>query len=115
MARQETTTASLLELVEHEALAARGALGTLTDERVDLALARAVDCSRTARRDPRCERGRPRRRRGKLDAGALDRLRLDDGRLETIAAGILATAELAPIERDLRSWRCPTGSRSPSG
>jgi glutamate-5-semialdehyde dehydrogenase len=45
----------------------------------------------------------------RLDAGALDRLRLDDARLEAIAAGVRATAALEPIEPEVRSWRLPNG------
>jgi len=44
-----------------------------------------------------------------LDPGALDRVRLDDGRLETIAAGLEATATLPPLERHVRTWRLPNG------
>ena len=97
-------------LVEREALAARGALGTLTNERVDRALARSVEllAERSAEILAANEADLA-AAGGRLDAGALDRLRLDDGRLETIAAGIRATAALAPIERELRSWRLPNG------
>jgi glutamate-5-semialdehyde dehydrogenase len=45
----------------------------------------------------------------RLDAGALDRLRLDEGRVEATAAGLEATAELAPLERVVRAWRLPNG------
>jgi glutamate-5-semialdehyde dehydrogenase len=45
----------------------------------------------------------------RLDAGALDRLRLDEGRVEATAAGLEATAELAPLERVVRTWRLPNG------
>jgi glutamate-5-semialdehyde dehydrogenase len=44
-----------------------------------------------------------------IDAGALDRLHLDDGRLEAIAAGLEATATLPPLERHVRSWRLANG------
>jgi glutamate-5-semialdehyde dehydrogenase len=45
----------------------------------------------------------------RLDAGALDRLRLDEGRIEAIAAGLAATAALPPLEREVRSWRLENG------
>src|SRR5205085_9530913 len=48
---------------------------------------------------------------GHLDAGALDRLRLDDVRIESIAAGLEATARLEPIEREVRTWTLPNGLR----
>ena len=46
---------------------------------------------------------------GRLDAGALDRLRLDRSRLDAIAEGLLATASLEPIAREVGSWRLPNG------
>ena len=104
----DATTVS--ELVEREALAARGALASLTDKRVDKALARAVELLQEQRAEIlAANEADLAAAGGKLDSGALDRLRLDDGRLETIAAGIRATAALAPIERELRSWRLPNG------
>lgn len=45
----------------------------------------------------------------RLDAGALDRLRLDEDRVEATAAGLEATAALAPLERTVRAWRLPNG------
>ena len=44
-----------------------------------------------------------------LDTGALDRLRLDQERIEAAAAGLEATAALAPLERAVRAWRLPNG------
>ncbi len=49
--------------------------------------------------------------RGRLDEGALDRLRLDRGRLETLAAQLRALAELEPLEREISSWTLPNGLR----
>jgi glutamate-5-semialdehyde dehydrogenase len=46
---------------------------------------------------------------GNLDPGALDRLRLDRSRLEAIAEGLLATASLEPIAREIGTWRLPNG------
>ena len=48
---------------------------------------------------------------GRLDEGALDRLRLDDRRLEAIADGLRATAALPPIEREVESWQLADGTR----
>jgi glutamate-5-semialdehyde dehydrogenase len=48
---------------------------------------------------------------GRLDAGALDRLRLDERRVDSIAAGLEATARLEPIEREVRTWTLPNGLR----
>jgi glutamate-5-semialdehyde dehydrogenase len=44
-----------------------------------------------------------------LDSGALNRLRLDRPRLETVAQGLLATAALEPIEREVGRWRLANG------
>ena len=46
---------------------------------------------------------------GRLDEGALDRLRLDDRRLEEISAQLRTTARLAPIEREVRRWTLENG------
>jgi glutamate-5-semialdehyde dehydrogenase len=110
MALNPTLTESVVELVEREALAARRALATLTNERVDRALARALELLAERRADIlAANEADLAAAEGRLDAGALDRLRLDDGRLETIATGIRATATLSPIGRELRSWRLPNG------
>ena len=46
---------------------------------------------------------------GRLDEGALDRLRLDERRLELIAEGLRATASLPDLEREVRTWRLANG------
>jgi glutamate-5-semialdehyde dehydrogenase len=57
---------------------------------------------------------------GRLDAGTLDRLRLDERRLEGLARGLAETAELPPLERRIgertlenglriSEWRIPVG------
>ncbi len=46
---------------------------------------------------------------GNLDAGALDRLRLDRPRLEAIEAQLRELAALPPLEREIDSWRLPNG------
>ena len=111
MARtHETESASLLELVEREARAARGALATLTDAAVEEGLsgAAAMLAERRAEilaaNELDLDAGA-----GRLDAGALDRLRLDDRRLETMAEGVRATAALEPLRRELRTWTLPNG------
>lgn len=45
----------------------------------------------------------------RVDEGALDRLRLDDARVEAMVAGLEATALLPPIEREVSAWRLPNG------
>jgi glutamate-5-semialdehyde dehydrogenase len=44
-----------------------------------------------------------------LDEGALDRLRLDPGRLAAIAAQLDELAELPPLERQVTAWTLPNG------
>jgi glutamate-5-semialdehyde dehydrogenase len=96
--------------VEAEASAARAALARLDVGLVDEALRRAAGLLRErcsvvldANRTDIAEGS------SRLDAGALDRLRLDEGRVEATAAGLEATAELAPLERVVRAWRLPNG------
>jgi glutamate-5-semialdehyde dehydrogenase len=96
--------------VETEASAARAALARLDHGLVDEALRRAARLLRERRGvvldANRADVGEASSR---LDAGALDRLRLDEGRVEATAAGLEATAALAPLERVLRAWRLPNG------
>jgi len=96
--------------VETEASAARAALPRLEEGRVDEALLRAANLLRE-RRALVLEINRADVAAGssRLDPGALDRLRLDDERLEATAAGLEATAALAPMEREVRAWRLPNG------
>jgi glutamate-5-semialdehyde dehydrogenase len=97
-------------MVEHEALAARAALPRLSPLLVDGALERAValleqrvdDVLRANGEDVAAAEER-------LDAGALDRLRLDSDRLGAMADGLRATAALGTVEREVRSWRLPNG------
>ena len=104
------TAVDITQLVEREALAARAALSRLTDERVDRALARTLELLAERAGEVLAANERDlEAAAGTLDAGALDRLRLDPGRLEGIAEGVRATAALEPIDRDVRSWTLPNG------
>jgi len=96
--------------VETEAIAARAGLARLDLGLVDEALRRAAGLLRE-RRDVVLDANRTDVAEGssRLDAGAIDRLRLDEGRVEATAAGLEATAELAPLERVVRAWRLPNG------
>jgi glutamate-5-semialdehyde dehydrogenase len=97
-------------LVETEARAARAALAGLDHGLIDAALRRAAGLLRE-----RCgavldaNRADVAEGSSRLDAGALDRLRLDEERVEATAAGLEATAELPPLEREVRAWRLPNG------
>ena len=99
-----------LRLVETEASAARAALAGLDHGLVDQALRRAAQLLRE-RREVVLEANRVDVAEGssRLDTGALDRLRLDEERVEAAAAGLEATAALAPLEREVRAWRLPNG------
>jgi glutamate-5-semialdehyde dehydrogenase len=46
---------------------------------------------------------------GRLDEGMLDRLRLDDRRVEGLASQIEALADVEPLEREVGSWTLPNG------
>jgi glutamate-5-semialdehyde dehydrogenase len=48
---------------------------------------------------------------GALDEGALDRLRLDDRRVDAIAAQLRELADLPPLERDVGEWTLENGLR----
>jgi glutamate-5-semialdehyde dehydrogenase len=101
-----TTTA----LVAQEAQAAQAALPLLDEARVDEALRLAAGLLRERRGEVlEANEGDLAAAEGRLDAGALDRLRLDDDRIEAIAGALEATAGLPPIEREVRSWRLPNG------
>ena len=96
--------------MEAEASAARAALARLDVGLVDEALRRAAGLLRERRAVVLdANRTDVAESSARLDAGALDRLRLDEGRLEATAGGLEATAELAPLERVVRAWRLPNG------
>ena len=96
--------------MEAEASAARAALARLDVGLVDEALRRAAGVLRERRAVVLdANRTDVAESSARLDAGALDRLRLDEGRLEATAGGLEATAELAPLERVVRAWRLPNG------
>jgi glutamate-5-semialdehyde dehydrogenase len=102
----------LLEQLEHEAAAAnratallrddavgdalRGAAALVVERRGALLAANAADCDAAA---------------GTLDDGMLDRLRLDDARVEALARQVEALADLEPLERAVGSWTLRNGLR----
>ena len=96
--------------MEAEASAARAALARLDVGLVDEALRLAAGLLRERRAVVLdANRTDVAESSARLDAGAIDRLRLDEGRLEATAGGLEATAELAPLERVVRAWRLPNG------
>ncbi len=46
-----------------------------------------------------------------LDEGLLDRLRLDDARVDALAAQLAETADLPPLEREAATWTLANGRR----
>jgi len=103
---------SLREDIEREAAAAGAAVSALDDDRVAAALRRAGTLVR--------ERQRPildanaadvASAAGTVDEGTLDRLRLDDARLEALARQVEAMAEIGPLEREAGAWTLPSGLR----
>jgi glutamate-5-semialdehyde dehydrogenase len=104
------TVTTIRDALAREAEAARDAVEHLTDSAVSTALglaARLLDERRDAvlvanRTDLEAAEAR-------LDAGAVDRLRLDEQRVETMARQLETMAALPPLERDIASWRLPNG------
>jgi glutamate-5-semialdehyde dehydrogenase len=102
----------LCRLVEEEARAASCAAPALTDEAVAEALRRVAGLVREQRAailganeaDVEAATGR-------LDEGTLDRLRLDEERVEALAAQAEAMARVAPLEREVDSWTLANGLR----
>jgi glutamate-5-semialdehyde dehydrogenase len=103
----------LQELVAREAREARLALPLLDETKVPGALARSAQLLRGRRNDVlEANAADLEAAEATIDAGALDRLRLDGPRIETIAAALEATAALPLIEREVRSWELPNGLRA---
>lgn len=99
-------------MIESEAAAAARAAGALTDDAVTEALratARLVGERRRAILAANADDVEAARER--LDEGTLDRLRLDDARVEALAAQAEAMAALPPLEREAASWTLANGLR----
>jgi glutamate-5-semialdehyde dehydrogenase len=102
----------LRELVEQEARAADEAAPSLADDAVADALRAAAALVRERRatvldaNQADCAAAE-----GRLDAGTLDRLRLDEPRVDAIAEQVEATAAIAPIERDGETRTLANGLR----
>jgi glutamate-5-semialdehyde dehydrogenase len=101
---------TLLEAVEREAFAARAAVPQLSDNAVAAALRVAAEQLRAKRASVLAANAADLdAAAGALDAGALDRLRLDDERLAGIADQLRELAALPPLEREIASWTLPNG------
>jgi len=98
----------LQEQVEHDAAAAHAAVAALSDDGVARALARAAELVR-ARRDPIAAANQADVAAATLDAGALDRLRLDEARIGALAEQLGQLSELPPLERAVDAWTLANG------
>lgn len=103
---------SLRILLEGEAAAAAAAAPALTDEAVGHALREAAGLVR-ARRDAilAANAADCAAAEGSLDAGTLDRLRLDEGRVEAMAQQVEVMAAVAPLARAGEAWTLENGLR----
>ena len=103
---------TLRDQVETEAAAANEAVASLRDDLVSEALAVAARLVGERRRqilDANAEDYAAAVDR--IDAGMLDRLRLDDARVDALARQVSVMAELPPLEREADSWTLPNGLR----
>jgi glutamate-5-semialdehyde dehydrogenase len=101
---------SVRELVEREAEAARRAVPCLADDPVAEALRGAAALARARRAELLAANAADvEEATGRLDVGMVDRLRLDEMRVESMARKAEATAALEPLEREIASRRLPNG------
>ena len=96
------------ELVEREAVAAAAALPSLDDAAVGPALLRAAQLLEERAGDVLAANERD-VAGATLDEGGLDRLRLDEQRVATLARQLEATAALEPLEREISSRTLANG------
>src|SRR4051812_44431359 len=100
--RQTGERVAVREQIEQEARAAREAAARLSDDAVADALAAAAAILRERRADVLSANAADvEAATGSLDEGTLDRLRLDDARLDALVAQVEATATLEPLEREI--------------
>jgi glutamate-5-semialdehyde dehydrogenase len=96
--------------VEREARAAGAAAAGLGDDAVGAALTEAAAILRAHRPEVLAANGADvEAATGRLDEGTLDRLRLDDKRLDALERQVLATAALEPLEREIGSRTLENG------
>jgi len=103
---------TLRDLIESEATEANRAGPLLGDDSVAEALRHAAALVREKRAAIlEANASDARSAQGSLDEGALDRLRLDGGRVEGLARQLDVMAEIEPLEREAGAWAMPTGLR----
>jgi glutamate-5-semialdehyde dehydrogenase len=102
---------SLREQLEREAEAAAATVPLLDDEAVTHALERAAELVE-ARREAIAEANAADVDNASgLDEGSLDRLRLDDRRIDALAEQLAQLATLPPLEREEDGWQLDNGLR----
>jgi glutamate-5-semialdehyde dehydrogenase len=99
---------TMRDQVEREAAAANDVVGQLSDEGVARALEHAAALV-GERRDAIAAANAQDVAAAQLDEGAMDRLRLDDARIEALAEQLSQLAALPPLERDEESWALENG------
>lgn len=102
----------LRALIEREAADAALAVARLSDDAVADALTTAAGLVRE--RAPEllaANEADVEAAAGRLDEGMLDRLRLDAGRVESLALQAHAMAGVSPLEREIASWTLENGLR----
>ncbi len=103
---------TLHQEIEREAKAAGEAVAALRDDLVADALRYAGALVREQRPALlRANASDVEAAEGRIDEGTLDRLRLDDTRVEGLARQIEAMADIEPLERVAGSWTLPNGLR----
>ena len=102
---------TLGEQVEQEARAAYEAAPLLTDGAVADALRHAAGLVGERRAAILAANAADVEEASGLDEGLLDRLRLDDERVDGLAGQLARTAEIEPLERDGDAWTLPNGLR----
>ena len=101
---------TLRESIEQEAAEANRATASLTDAAVAEALRHAAALTRKRRSEVLAANAVDvEAATGRLDEGMLDRLRLDDRRVEGLARQVEALAGVEPLEREVGSWTLPNG------
>jgi len=107
--RSEVT---LRQDLEAEALAANRATAALRDDLVADALRSAAALVRERRALILDANAADREAAvGSVDVGTLDRLTLDEARVEALAGQVEVMAEIEPLEREVASWTLPNGLR----
>ncbi|MBV8256314.1 MAG: aldehyde dehydrogenase family protein [Actinobacteria bacterium] len=104
-----TTTTDLRAEVERDAAAAARAAAALTDDAVTRALARAAELVRERRAAITEANAVDVAAGAHLDPGTLDRLRLDDARIDALGSQLGQLAELPPLDRVDETWTLPNG------